>query len=289
MGAGTMGRCAMVLVFLLFWCNVSYAAPLAYVTGNVAGWKVVRQGMAFPAQEDMPLVAGDILMGGALSKVPLVLHPLAQALPREGGGVILQPQEVPFDSLWTVVPQYVEYLRKEPLQGLAYSREDTVLRPGLAASLLPGYSVDLVWVGDPKSLVTVRDEQGGVVLQKQGEGGWVRLQPQEVSLLSEGRRYSWQTEGQNVSFYLQVLPHSTAAVILEGLKQLDADRSVQEEVRLVRKAAYLRLVSDLRPGIDLYWLSVQLASGVRGESMMTERYLKVVDRLKEAYLRHLLS
>ena len=117
----------------------------------------------------------------------------------------------------------------------------------------------------------------------------MRLQPQEVSLLAEGRRYSWQPESQSVPFYLQLLPRSSTTVILEGLKQLDADRSVQEEVRLVRKAAYLRLVSDLRPGIDLYWLSVQLASGVRGESMMTERYLKVVDRLKEAYLRHLLS
>ncbi|WP_027938270.1 hypothetical protein [Anaeroarcus burkinensis] len=285
-----MGRCGAMLAFLLFWCSISYAAPpLAYVTGNVAGWKVIHQGSAVAAQEDMPLVAGDILLGGALSKLPMVLHPLAQAQPREGGGVVLLPHEVPFDSLWTVVPQYVEYLRKEPLQGLAYSREDTALRPGTAASLLPGYGVDLVWVGEPKSLVTVRDEQGGIVLQKQGEGGWVRLQPQEVSLLSEGRRYFWQTENQSVPFQLQVLPRSSVTVILEGLKQLDADRSVQEEVRLVRKAAYLRLVSDLRPGIDLYWLSVQLASGVRGESMMTERYLKVVDRLKEAYLRHLLS
>ena len=131
-------------------------------------------------------------------------------------------------------------------------------RPGYDVTLFSGQKVTFSWWTASHKTFSVTDDKGKKVFEQDISG----LTSIEIDLssakLQAGKQYVWNVDGNSQNYKITMLDKKMEKEILSRLKEIDADKNLSENARILRKINYVQLISDIYPEhIDLYWLSTQ--------------------------------
>src|ERR1039457_870990 len=142
-------------------------------------------------------------------------------------------------------------------------RDIIIPMPGYGATLLPGLRARFTWYGKGKSIL-FRGEDGKVVYRASVEGkSEVPLTPEEIGL-KQGITYTWEIEGiyTDKLYQVRLIGKEIGDMVQRDLAEINGFKSIEENEKAIRMAAYLQMTSELYPKeADLYWLSMQLLGG----------------------------
>ncbi|MEI6213932.1 MAG: hypothetical protein WCP10_07485 [Desulfuromonadales bacterium] len=155
--------------------------------------------------------------------------------------------------------------------------------PGQMATLLPGVEVPFSWCGFSSARFTVVHEKSGIpVFTRDISGRQSFSVTPETMGLQSGVRYSWSVEGIKEPLgHLVLLGKESAAEITDGLKDIEKAAASRVEKKL-KQAAYLNFLSETYPdGINLYWRSLELLTGMEKENGTAELARKLGNAARE--------
>ena len=135
---------------------------------------------------------------------------------------------------------------------------DLAPQPGYDVTLISGQKVTFSWFSPDSKTFSIADENGRKVFEQDVRG----LTSIEINIdsakLKAGKQYFWSVDEQLENCKITMLDKKIGTQILSKLKEIDSAQNLSENERLLKKVAYVQLLSDTYPNkIDLYWLSAQ--------------------------------
>lgn len=268
----------------LTWAN---SMPVGVLPEDFTSITVIRKG-------DIPenprlLYEGDRLKGAGVTNLDICWHPGAQAVFINEEEMVVTLEQGTEKTLWTQVQQFLGFGEAETQVAMNVTRGQQELAPivplpGFSVTLLAGEPVQFTWGNVNGQTLIFQDEHQNTIFRKSiTELRSIRLSPEEIGL-TPGQSYTWKVDG---------LPGSCQVVLLgpEIFKQVDGDLQKIDGVpgsageKILRKAAYLQLVSDVYPSkIDLYWLSYRLLEDCK---TMESKHQGTVQMLQKRVASHL--
>lgn len=139
---------------------------------------------------------------------------------------------------------------------------DLIPQPGYDVTLLKDCEVRFSWNAQDNAKFFIKDEQGKIVFEKTFNGvNYVDLVPANLKL-SEGKSYVWGLDDSFEEYKFKILDSQMEKDLLSKLAEIDGEKLTEPE-NVLKKAEYLQLISDMfSETVDLYWLSLQLLSGM---------------------------
>lgn len=151
------------------------------------------------------------------------------------------------------------------------------------ATLLPGYPMLISREGMQITSLAILAADGKQITETPVAGGeFITVAPEQMPL-KPGESYTVLLRGDGAvrRFTASVANKDLEEQVLQGLVDIDLERLPGAEA-VVRKAAYLQMISDLYPEtLDLYWLSFQLLRDSR--LTLTKEQEETFTALRERY------
>ena len=154
------------------------------------------------------------------------------------------------------------------------------------ASLIQGFPVLISPEGMNIDAITILAADGKKVFDTPVQGGGLIVLAPERLPLAPGQTYSVQLRGEGSvrTFTAALLDRPMEDEVLQGLADIDGEKLSGGEA-VVRKAAYLQMISDLYPAtLDLYWLSFQLLRDSR--ATLSREQEEAATALRERFYSH---
>lgn len=141
--------------------------------------------------------------------------------------------------------------------GDSINASNLVPQPGYVVTLLSGQKVTFSWWSSKNKTFFITDDKGKKVFEKD-ISGMTSIELDLSAKLQTGKQYFWSVDGNPKNCKITKLDKKKEKEILSRLKEIDADKNLSENARILRKVNYVQLISDIYPEqIDLYWLSAQ--------------------------------
>lgn len=149
-------------------------------------------------------------------------------------------------------------------------------QPGYDVTLLINQTVSFAWDGKSTGKFVIKDDKGKIIFEKKISAGTNRLDlVPAVAKLKAGQKYSWSVDADATIFTFTVLDAKSEKELLDNFAEIDADKNLSADERVLKKATYVQLLSDKHSDtLDLYWLSAQWLSEISptDEKLDTEKF-----------------
>ena len=282
---------SLAITLLNFQTGFAYPKPVALITNyeEVATGIAIQRANGKPSGSDALLYPGDAITGN-VGYITIKFAPYADFHARNGAYIISYN---PPSEIVQVANNVIDYATSfwnnvESVNTGASRGSDDKLnlnpQPGFDVTLLPNQTVHFAWEKSSTGKFNIKTENGKKIFEKSINGkneldiklGSIKLKPDT--------KYIWNVDGDSHEYKFSVLDNNTEKKIIGKLAEIDTE-NVSSEEKILKKATYLQLISDLYPEkVDLYWLSVQLLS----EIFPTEESLKESKSVMlRKYSRHL--
>ena len=152
------------------------------------------------------------------------------------------------DSFW----RSVEVLTSGSSRGSGDNINASNLIPqlGYDVTLLSGQKVTFSWWSSKNKTFSVTDDKGNRVFERDISG----LTSIELDLtsaqLQAGKQYFWSVDGNPKNCRITMLDKKMDVEILSRLNEIDADKNLSENDRILRKVNYVQLISDMFESFD---------------------------------------
>ena len=265
--------------------------PVAIITNyeEVAGGIAIQRANGKSAGSEALLYPGDAVTGN-VGYVKIKCAPYADFHSSNGAYVISYN---PPSGIRGVAQSAVDYVNsfwsnvESVVSGASRGSEDELNlnpQPGFDVTLLTNQTVRFSWDIPAAKNFVIKDNANRNVFEKIVPGS----NSIDINLNSmnfkAGEKYSWTVDDNANPYKFTILDEQTEKDIFEKLAEIDAENLSSEE-RLLKKAAYVQLISDLYPEtVDLYWLSAQWLSEISPTAEQIREYKSVL--LKKC-VRHL--
>lgn len=275
----------------LFDCQIAFAypQPVAVITNyeEVAEGIAIQRANGTPNGADALLYPGDTITGN-VGYVKIQCGPYADFHAQNGAYVI---SYAPPSGIGGVAQNALDYVSsfwnnvESVVSGAGRGLGDNLNlnpQPGFDVTLMNSQTVHFSWDGSAKNFL-IKDEKGKKVFEKNvNEKNFIDVVP-KAAKLKAGQKYSWSIDNKG-NFKFIVLDTKVEKEICDKLAEIDAE-NISTEERVLKKAAYIQLISDLYPEtVDLYWLSAQWLSEI---SPTTEQLKETKSILLKKCARHL--
>lgn len=137
-------------------------------------------------------------------------------------------------------------------------------QPGYDVTLLMNQTVRFAWDGKSTGKFVIKDDKGKIIFEKKISAGTNQFDivPADAKLKA-GQKYSWSVDADATIFTFAVLDAKSEKELLDNFAEIDADKNLSAEERVLKKATYVQLLSDKHSDtLDLYWLSAQWLSEI---------------------------
>ncbi|MCP4220278.1 MAG: hypothetical protein GY765_36945 [bacterium] len=273
-GNGKHSTAALCLL-LLFILPVAVFAAKAHVAKIVDGEKgctvkrtIKGKATPLPAKKNMPLYPGDILIkNGAIDTVEVRFGYYAGAIRKNDNRKVIVdnfPAQIN-EMSWQ---EFKKHFKMEDVQFFEVDASSRTIGgicfPGVNATVLPGREIFFQY-READTLV-VSDADGKEILRRKIDTKGVYIKPEQLGM-QPGREYTWElSDGRFCCFRstMRLVETGTAGQVEKDLKKLEKEK-LSAARKGIKKAAYLQFVSDVFPGVNLYWFGLQELMDIRGQ------------------------
>ena len=284
--------CGLTITLLNFQTGFAYPKPVALITNyeEVATGIAIYRANGTPSGSDALLYPGDKITGN-VGYVKIKCAPYADFHATNGAYIISYD---PPSEIFEVANNIIDYASsfwnnvESITSGVSRGSDDNLNlnpQPGFDVTLLPNQTIHFAWENPSTGIFTIKTEKGKKIFTQSVNGkNEIDLNPSSAKLKS-GEKYIWSVDGDPQDYKFSVLDNVIEKELIEKLTEIDAEKNLSDDERLLKKAAYLQLVSDLYPEtIDLYWFSLQLISKI---NPITDEGKTTRSTLLNKYVEHL--
>ena len=137
-------------------------------------------------------------------------------------------------------------------------------QPGYDVTLLMNQTIRFAWDSKSTGKFVIKDDKGKIIFEKKisADANRLDLVP-AAAKLKAGQKYSWSVDTDATIFTFTVLDAQSEKELLDNFAEIDTDKNLSAEERILKKATYVQLLSDKHSNtLDLYWLSAQWLSEI---------------------------
>ncbi len=277
---------------ILVYGSVSYAQNYVGIilSGYEKDCQVTHDGKSYDCDERRQIYLGDVIRKKpSVKALKIKWAPYVKGAPR--GETFLEavadkPETFQAQSYAGAAKQYLQdFVKPAEHRVTSAVTRDSRYRSGFPgrATLLPGYPMLISRDGIQVTSLVVLTADGKQILEKPaGDGEFVVIAPEQLPM-KPGENYSVQLKGDGAvrRFTASIAKKDLETQVLQGLADIDREKLPGAE-SVVRKAAYLQMISDLYPNnLDFYWLSFQLLRDSRFK--LTKDQEEAFTALRERY------
>ena len=245
----------------------AYPNPVAVITNydSIAGSISIQRANGEPDGAEALLYPGDQITG-SIGYIQIKCGPYADFYSSGSAYVISYNPPSGFwqvaNKVITTVSDFwnnVESVVTGASRG-AESEYDLRPMPGYDVTILKSESINFSWDSDGANTFSIIDSNGSTVFEQDINGkDNINLNPSALSLNS-GSKYEWKVDNDYQKYSFSLLNDESENQLKSKLAEIEAEFPSNEE-RVLEKAKYLQLISDIYPEqVDLYWLSGQILS-----------------------------
>ncbi len=278
----------LVVTGLFILVSLSEAAkPVARIVGGEEGCSIVRKEKGVlkdhKAAKCEKLFPGDILhKKKGIDTVRIEFMPYAEAETVAPGTKIKIKFNPPKNKqgIFAKIKEYIGFAKPElcPVKSVTKSTEEiaSLYLPGENATVLAGRRT--VFTNPGKGGEILFKEPGGTVICRKETGAeGIGLTPAEIGM-EPAKIYTWELRDKEKTLYrsrIRLLGKADKKIIQHGWAQIDGNKTLNADEKLVHKAAYLHFLSDMYPGeMNLFWLSYQILKDQESGNNETQTVLQ---------------
>lgn len=252
---------------------------------------VLRQGTTYRCAKERHLYIGD-----RITKKPSINVLMIKWAPYVSGAIkdeismeVVGPSgQLKGKTLVASLKQYVADFVKPPEHGEIGTFTRTSVQLLSHATLMQDYPMEISWPDETITSFTVVDMANRKIYESMTESkAPVFLVPSKIGIksLEKYTVYITSNWGRR-KLDILLMDRMTQEEVLAGLRDIDGENLPKPD-SLIRKAAYLQLISDVYPDkIDLYWLGNQLLEENKNLYRFTADQKRIIEALTDRYYDH---